>query len=197
MINLLPPEIKDDYRYGLKNSGLLRWISAGVLGILGLGVIATYGLLTMQHSSEHYQAQVTTGQQVLQQENLAGTETQVKTITSNLKLATQVLSKEVLFSKLLKQIAVVIPSNTSLKGLDISQTTGAIDITADASDYQTAAQVQVNLSDPANQIFSKADIVGITCSTTSDDTRYPCTVQVRALFGSNNPFVFTNNKVTP
>src|SRR5579875_1171431 len=147
MINLLPPEIKDQYRYGLRNTALVRWVAAGVLGLVGLGIIATYGLVTMQHSTKQYDAQVSQTQATLAAQNLNGTETQVKNVTTNLKLVVQVLSKEVLFSKLLRQMAVVIPPNTVLKGLDISQTSGGIDITAGASDYQTATQVQVNLAD--------------------------------------------------
>lgn len=192
MINLLPPAVKDEYRYGVRNVALLRWVAAFLVALLGLGVIATYGLVTMQRSTESYNAQVAAAQATLDRENLKGTETQVKDITANLKLVVQVLSKEVLFSKLLKQMAVVIPPNAALNGLNISQTTGAIDITAVASDYQTATQVQVNLQDPKNQIFSKADIIGISCSTAGSNPKYPCTVQIRALFSSNNPYLFIN-----
>ena len=192
MINLLPPDIKEDYRYGLHNTVLLRWVAAFFVALIGSGLIATYGLVSMQNSSKDYSTKVAQAKTELQQENLGGTEAQVKDITSNLKLVVQVLSKEVLFSKLLKQVATVIPRNAVLKNLDISQTTGAIDISADAVDYQTATQVQINLQDPANKIFSKADIVGITCNATSGDSAYPCTVQIRALFASNNPYLFVN-----
>ena len=171
---------------------LARWVAAFLIALIGSGLIATYGLATMQRSTKTYSQQVDQTQAELQKENLNGTEAQVKDITSNLKLVVQVLSKEVLFSKLLKQIATVIPKKAVLKNLNISQTTGAIDITADAIDYQTATQVQVNLQDPNNKIFSKADIVSITCSATAEDTAYPCTVQIRALFATNNPYLFVN-----
>jgi len=197
MINLLPPETKEEFHYGLRNTSLLRWVSAFIFALVGLGIIATYGLLTMQHSTEALNKQNDAAQAILAKDDLKGTEAQVKDITSNLKLVVQVLSKEVLFSKLLKQIATVTPPNTVLKGLDISQTTGAIDITADATDYQSATQVQVNLQDPANKIFSKADIVSISCSSSPSDPSHPCTVQIRALFGPNNPYLFVNSKETP
>lgn len=194
MINLLPPETKEEFHYGLRNTLLLRWVSAFVFALVGLGVIATYGMLTMQHSTQSFAQQNNTAQAALDKDDLKGTEAQVKDMTSNLKLVVQVLSKEVLFSKLLKQVATVIPPNTILKNLDISQTTGAIDITAAAADYQSATQVQVNLQDPANKIFSKADIVSISCSSSPDDPQHPCAVQIRALFSNNNPYLFINSK---
>lgn len=194
MINLLPPEIKQDYNYALRNTALRRWIIACGFGLIGLGIIATYGLATIQHSTNTYSHKVAAAQTALDQQQLTQTEAQVKDITGNLKLVVKVLSKEVLFSKLLKQIATVIPSNAVLTNLQISQTSGAIDITAAATDYATASQVQVNLQDPNNKIFSKADIVGIQCATSAINPKYPCTVQIRALFASNNPFLFINNK---
>lgn len=193
MINLLPPEVKQDYAYALRNTSLRRWVAVLVCSILGLGVIATFGLVTLQRSTNTYTRQVASVQDNLQHQKLKETEAQVVDISNSFKLVVQVLSKEVLFSKLLKQIATVIPNNVNLTGLNISQTTGAIDITAAASDYNTATQVQVNLADPNNKIFSKADIVSITCSATPNDPKHPCAVQIRALFAPNNPFLFINN----
>jgi len=194
MINLLPPEVKQDYAYALRNTVLRRWIVACIFGLVGLGFIATYGLATLQHSTTTYHDKVVATQTALTSQKINQTEAQVKDITGNLKLVVKVLSKEVLFSKLLKQIATVTPSKAILNNLQINQTTGAIDITAAATDYATATQVQVNLQDPKNQIFSKADIVSISCLTNAPDPNYPCVAHIRALFGSTNPYLFINNK---
>jgi Tfp pilus assembly protein PilN len=194
MINLLPPAIKEDYRYGLRNSSLLRWVSACLVALVGLGLIATYGLLTMQKSNDDYANKVSVATADLNKQNLKGTEAQVKEITTDFKLVVQVLSKEVLFSKLLNQIATVIPSKAILTNLEISQTAGAIDITAATADYTTATQVQLNLQDPANKIFSKADIISIACAASPVNPKYPCTIQVRALFAQSNPYLFINTK---
>lgn len=194
MINLLPPAVKEEYRYGLRNTSLVTWLTAFVVALIGMGVLATYGLLTLQNSTQTYDVKVKAEQASLAKQNLVGTEAQVKDTTTNLKLVVQVLSKEVLFSKLLRQIAEVTPSNVVLKNLNINQTTGGIDITAGAGNYQSATQVQVNLQDPANKLFSKADIVSITCEKQAENPAYPCTVQIRALFASNNPYLFINSK---
>lgn len=192
MINLLPPEVKQDYAYALRNTGLRRWVAGFLLGLAGLGIIATYGLVTMHRSINSYTDKVATAQATLKKEKLTQTEAQVQDITDNLRLVDKVLSQEVLFSKLLKQIATVIPANSVLTSLNISQATSGVDIAAAATDYGTATQVQVNLADPANKIFSKADIVSISCQS-ANNPHYPCTVQIRALFNANNPFLFINN----
>lgn len=192
MINLLPPEVKSSYRYAHRNVALLRWVAFGSLGLLGLIIISLAGFLYMQQISNNYGTQIEASQSSLKKQNQALTEKQVQDISSNLKLAVSVLSKEVLFSQLLKQMAAITPANVSLSNLDINQTSGALDITADTSDYNSATQLQANLADPTNKIFSKADIENINCKADSTNPRYPCTVSIRALFATNNPFLFIN-----
>ncbi len=193
MINLLPPDIKQDYSYGARNTVLLHWVSAFLVALVGLGLLATYGLVTIQKSSNSYAGQVAAAQAELDKQNLKGTEKQVTEISSDFHLVVQVLSKEVLFSKLLRQIATVIPSNAVLTGLTINQTSGGIDLTAAASNYTTATQIQLNLQDPTNKIFSKADIININCGAQTVTSAYPCAVQIRALFSNSNPYLFINS----
>ena len=197
MINLLPPEVKSGYHYARRNVVLRRWVIICLVALIGLGALVTYGLLSLQRSTNHYNSQIATTEKLFQQENYSGTQTQVKDISNSFKLVIKVLGQEILFSELLRQIAAVIPYNANLTGLNINQTKGAIDISAVATDYNTATQVQVNLADPTNKIFSKADIVSITCGGLNvADPQYPCAVNIRALFASNNPFLFINSKGT-
>lgn len=198
MINLLPSRVKDDYRYARSNITLRRWVVMFLLAFVGLGVIATFGLVSLQRSTTDYERQIASTEKQLEQENFDGTQKQIQDMSNSFKLVVKVLGQEVLFSELLKQIAASIPANANLTGLNISQSQAAIDITANATDYDTATQVQVNLSDPRNKIFSKADIVNVNCGANAANPRYPCTVNVRALFADNNPFLFINSKaVTP
>jgi Tfp pilus assembly protein PilN len=198
MINLLPQEIKQSYRYARRNVQLRRWVIICLVALVGLGAITTYGLLKVQQLTTQSSIQVAATQQLFQKEDFAGTQKQVQDISNSFKLVVKVLGQEVLFSQLLKQIAATIPANANLTGLDINQTQGGIDISANTTDYNTATQVQVNLADPANKIFSKADIISINCSnTTSTNPKYPCTINIRALFAANNPFLFINSKAKP
>jgi len=196
MINLLPPDMKQGYRYAHRNVKLRKWVVSFLIAFIGLGALSTYGLLTLQQSTVNYNRQIADSQATLQKEKYADTQKQIKDISASFKLVVKVLQQEVLFSSLIKQIAATIPANANLTGLNISQTTGGIDISAIATDYQTATQVQVNLSDPANKIFSKADIVSISCGgANATNPQYPCSVTIRALFANNNPYLFINSKV--
>ncbi|HVX47848.1 MAG TPA: hypothetical protein VHA05_00630 [Candidatus Saccharimonadales bacterium] len=195
MINLLPPDVKQSYRYARRNVALRKWAVMFAVALFGLAIIGTFGLLTLQQSTNKYNHRIASTQQLFKQEDFAGTQAKVQDISNSFRLVVKVLSQEVLFSKLLSQIAATIPPNSKLTGLDINQTQGGIDITAAAKDYGTATQVQVNLADPANKIFSKADLVNVSCgSTSAADPDYPCTVNIRALFASNNPYLFINSK---
>lgn len=198
MINLLPPELKQEYRYARSNHRLVHWVIAFVVAILGMMGITGAGLLIMNNSISSYRAKVSEAQAQLASQDIVGVQKQVTQISSNLSLMVDVLSKEILFSKLLQQLGSITPSNVVLTNLSISQTQSAIDITAQTTDYNAATQLQVNLADPNNRIFSKADIVNVACggstatSSSGGNASYPCTAQLRAQFTKNNPFLFIN-----
>lgn len=196
MINLLPPEVKTSYRYARSNVVLRQWVFMSAFALVGLGLIATYGLLTIQQSSSHYKKEIVASQAVFEKEDFAGTQKRAEEISSSFKLVVKVLEQEILFSELIQKIATTIPRGANLTGLTINQGQKAIDVTANAVDYATAAQVQVNLADAKNGIFSKADILSINCSSKSDTdgapSPYPCTVNVRALFSNTDSFLFIN-----
>lgn len=192
MINLLPPDLKETYRYGRRNRALSRWLTVMVLCLAGAAILMGGGYWYLNRTINETYQQTADSEQQLKQLNEGAVQKQVTDISNNLKLATQVLSKEVLFSKLLKQLAAVTPSNTILTALSITQTQGGVDLSALTTNYAAATQLQVNLSDPKNKIFSHADIVSISCKTSTNPT-YPCTVNIRALFAQNNPFLFIND----
>jgi Tfp pilus assembly protein PilN len=197
VINLLPPDVKQEYRYARYNRQLIRWSFAFLGAIVGLAVITGAGLLVMNGSIDTYQSKVAKAQSHLSSENINGVERQVSGISDNLKLMVDVLSKEILFSKLLNQLGSITPSNAILTDLSISQTDSAIDITAETTDYNAASQLEANLTAPGNQIFSKADIVSISCVSSvaqATNPNYPCTATLRAEFTSTNPYLFINSQ---
>ncbi len=194
MINLLPDTLKQQYIYGRRNYVLRRWTIALAFALVGALLLTSFGMLYMQKSIQSYERQAATTEQSLRAQKLAETQKRAQEITNNLKLAVDVLSKEVLFSQLLKQIGTVTPQNTVLTDLSISEVAGGIELAAVSADYTSATQLQVNLEDPRNKIFSKADILTISCSGNSSDPRYPCSIRLRALFASDNPFLFINQK---
>lgn len=190
MINLLPAATKKEIIYARRNSVLKNWSIAAAFGLLGVVLVIAAGQLFISHSTNVWQKQVNDSKAQLEKQNLTGTQARVTEMSDSIKLASQVLSKQVLFSKLLAQITTVMPSGTSLQSLSIKAVEGGIDLSAVAKDYQTATQVQVNLADPKNKIFEKADIISITCA--DEDEEYPCTISIRALFAKDNAFQYTS-----
>jgi septation ring formation regulator EzrA len=192
MINLLPPELKEQYVYGRRNTVLRRWAIAVTCGLAGVVVVTFAGLFMMEKSINHYRSQVAQSDQLLTDQQLDQTRQHAKDITASVKLAVDVLSKEIMFSKLITQVGKVTPPNTSLTDLNIGKDSTSLDIKAISLDYNSATQLQVNLQDPANKIFSKADIQTITCNDSAADPKHPCSITIKALFNQSNPFLFIN-----
>lgn len=193
MINLLPTEAKQSISYARRNTMLIRW-SFALLASLGIvAVISIFGYIYIQQAISDTKQQVATTQEQLKVQKLEDTQKRVQNISSSLKLVIQVLSKQVLFSSLLQQIGAAMPPNTVLTNLSINKLQGGIDLQVAATDYEAATQVQINLKDPKNQIFSDADLINSQCGiATGTNGKYPCTVTIRAKFSTNNPFLFIN-----
>ncbi|MCL5113334.1 MAG: hypothetical protein M1554_02530 [Patescibacteria group bacterium] len=194
MLNLLPPDIKLSYKYAKQNVKLRNWAIAFLLAIGGLGIILSYGLFTISKNSNSYNNQINSLNHQLASEHLSSVRAQVVDISNSLNLAIKVLGNEILFSKLIQQIGAVMPNGSVLTGLNINQIQGGITLNALSTNYQTATQTQVNLSAPSNGIFSKVDIVNISCSGqgASSNPSYPCSIELRALFNTDNQFLFIN-----
>lgn len=189
MINLLPNDKKSDIIYARKNTLLLRWSLLLVVATIIVVVLIGAGNLYIKASEKSYNKQIADTTQTLQSENLTETQKKITDLSNNVTLIQKVLENTILFSKLLKQAGAVMPPGTILSNLEISKVEGGIDLTAQAKDYKSATQIQVNLADPDNKVFEKVDILSINCSETSDNG-YPCSVNLRALFGDNSPYLF-------
>jgi hypothetical protein len=192
MINLLPPQTRDDIMYARRNTRLLHWIFAIVVGMFGMVVVVAFGYFYIHQNIQNVSRQVELSKQELKDQKLDETQKQVEEISNNLKLVQQVLSKQVVFSGLIKQIGSVMPAGTSLSSLTLNKLQGGTDLQVASKSYQAASQVQVNLQDPANKIFEKVDIVTINCNPNSQSA-YACTGTYRALFAKENPFYFLNS----
>lgn len=189
MINLLPPDYKQDIVYGRRNTQLVRWTFAAVTSLIITITLFGGGYFVLRQSVKAETKNAASAQAELKELKLDETQKQVEELSSNTKLSIQVLSKEILFSELLKQLGASTPSNVSLAGLQVDKLQGGLAINAKAKDVESATQLQLNLQDPKNKIFEKADIESITCAQQAE-SGYPCSVQIRALFSKNNPFLF-------
>jgi hypothetical protein len=191
MINLLPPQKKNDVHYARRNVIMTQFVVGAIVGIVGIVIVIAAGQFYIARSTKTMAAQVDHAKQHLAAQKLEETQKKVEDLSNNIKLVLQVLGREVLFSKLLLQIGAVMPEGATLESLTIGSVEGGIDLGFSAKTYQTATQVQINLQDPKNNVFSKADIVDINCPEPANaNTIYPCHLALRALFGDNNPYLF-------
>jgi Tfp pilus assembly protein PilN len=190
MINLLPTNERENLMYARRNTKLFRACIA--IGIVILVMLFTWGAGYFYLSStvKSYNKDVEQKRASLQAQKLEETETRIEDFTGSLKLIEQVLSKQILFSELFQQIGAIMPQGTVLSSMEISKVEGGIDLVAKARNYNDGTQVQVNLEDPENKLFSKVDIIAVSCNDAG--STYPCTVTLRALFAPNNPFLFIN-----
>jgi hypothetical protein len=193
MINLLPPETKKTTTYARRNTQLVRACLAVVGVTIGALLIIGAGHFYLATTTSRYQQDVVNLQASLQSQDLEGTKKKIQDLSGSIKLVVQVLSKEILFSKLLRQAGSVMPNGSSLNTIEVSDDQKGIDISAGVRDYQVGTQVQINLADPDNKLFDKVDLVSVECNTVGT-SQYPCTATLRALFGDSSPYLFINGK---
>ena len=169
----------------------MKAIAAMLAGIAGIAGVIFGGQLYIDNSIHAYQVLNDQQRSQLNSQQMEKTQNQLTDISNSLKLAIQVLSKQVSFSRLITQIAKVIPEGAVMQSLNILKTEGGIDLVIKATDYTTATQAHINLQAPENKIFSKADIVSVICTEDSNGKKsdYPCTINIRALFSAGNDFL--------
>lgn len=192
MINLLPPSVKQDIAYARHNLVLLRWIIAVALAMLAVVGILAFGQFYIAKNTRNVEEQSRITKERIASQNLESTQKQLDTISANLKTVLQISGKQLLFSKLLTKIGTILPNGTALKDITLSTTDSALDLNVVAVDKAAATQVFVNISDPANGLFTKADLVSVTCS---EGTRlaHPCQTQVRVIIKADSSFYFLNS----
>lgn len=191
MINLLPPELKGQLHSTHQSSLMRRWLLILLLANAGLVLILGFGWAYIGQQNRNLEKNLESTKQQLQTQDLTGTQAKAKDISNNIKIINQVLSREIRFSDLISEIGSVMPPGTILSNLNLTKIDGGIDLKASARDYNSAAQIAVNLSDPKNNIFDKVDIVNINCPAASTST-YPCSGSFRTLFSKTTQSRFLN-----
>lgn len=185
MINLLPPVYADAIRYGRMNAVLRRWLFAILFSIGGLAAIISFGWLYIEQQTKSLQTGINSSKQQLDAQDLEKVKKDADEISSDIRIINQVLSQEIRFSGLIQDIGKIMPSGTVLGSITLTKVNGAIDLSTNAKDYASAAQIAVNLNDPANNLFDKVDIVNINCAPTTIIGDYKCAATFRALFNKS------------
>jgi len=185
VINLLPPSYRQTLRLNRLHSVARRWLFIVLLATIGLALVLATGWFYINKQEGDLKQSIATTNAELTAQNLSQVQKDAKTLTNNIKTINEVLSREIRFSDLIKDIGRVMPPGAILSALSVSKVSGGIDLQANAKDHPSAAQVAVNLSDPSKDIFSKIDIVSITCNPVqTTNNGYPCFAIYRAQFSA-------------
>jgi len=193
MINLMPPDKKEVIWYARRNSILIKWFLGIAVAGLGILIVAAGGLFYLDHESKNYQQSIDKTKVELIAQKEEETLKRAEEMKGSLQLAVDVLSKEILFSKLLSRVGQLLPPGTVLENLNLTnELEGGLDLSIGALSYESGVRAQVNLADPENGIFDKADIGAVTCDSQGLDA-YPCVATIRLLFSKdNNEFLKLN-----
>jgi len=192
MINLMPPDSKSGIVFARRNTRLSHWTIGCLIIIFAMAATVVLGGFYIDNSKHNLTTSIEQTKSTISAEKLDKVQAQAESLSGGVRLILQVLSKEIQFSKLLQKLGGLMPAGATLGDIQLSnKVNGALDLTANAVDYESATQVQVNLSDPKNNLFDKVDTVSVSCtngsaSTTGTvDSRYKCQILVRALFKSD------------
>lgn len=186
MINLMPPEQKKEIRYARRNEHLIKWV-IGVLIALAIILSLVLGsIVFLRQNASSNTNHATKVNQDLKAQKQEETIARVNELSGNLKLTVDVLENEILFSKLLEQIGNVMPNNTILTSLTLTnELSGGLDLVVNSVDYESGVQAQLNLADPEKGLFQKADIGSVQCNF-AEPSDYPCSTSIRVLFAEDN-----------
>ena len=195
MINLLPPDAKEEALYGRRNRKLV--FVAGCIGVLfiALGALTIFGQYYLSQSENQYKKSGQVVEARIADQSLAQSQKDLETLAGNFKTASQLLGKQVLFSKLFPKLGETIPSGAAVKQISIGNNDTYVEFEIRSINKAVANQSYINVSDKNNGLFEKADLLEIVCAdakATKSEDGYSCSTRIKALYRSDSPFLLLN-----
>jgi Tfp pilus assembly protein PilN len=176
MINLLPPNEKSQLHAARTNTLLVRYhfFLVGAIAFLGgaIGIAYLY-LSNTKASAEQAIAQNTT-----QVSSYAAIETRAQQFRSNLATAKEILGREVTYTKVILEIARLLPRGVVLDDLSLDAQTFGTETTlaAQAKDYASALALKDSFQ--KSSLFTNVHFASITVSEGGDAANYPVAVNL-------------------
>ncbi len=170
MINLLPPEMKRQTAAARANLLLLRY-NILLLGAVGF-LIAAIGLVYVYLGNEKRVAENTIASNVAKAGDFGSVEAEANAFKQSLANAKQILDSDATYTKVILEIAGVLPAGVVIDTLSLdSQTFGTpTSLAANVRDYATVLRLKDSLQ--ASAIFSDVSIQTISDGGSGD---YPLT----------------------
>lgn len=178
MINLLPPDAKHQIRAARANNLLIRYnllLVGSLLFLLGaIGVVYVY------LSNVKTSAQATINENQAKVASFTSTKNQADLFRQNLSIAKQILDREVNYTKVMLEIANILPSGTVLTGLTLDASTFGTEttLTAQAGSYEQALALKDAFS--KSSLFTNVHFQSITA--TEGTSAYPLSVNLTVTF---------------
>lgn len=177
MINLLPPEHKQDIQAARTNTLLIKYnlLLLGVLAFLMLAIGVVYVYLSNTKAG----SEITIKENKEKVAGFASTEQEAQIFRQNLSTAKQILDREVNYTNVILKISRILPSGTVLTNLslDASQFGKETTLAAQVKDYDKAIALKDALSQSG--LFTDVHFQTITASADGD---YPVTVNLFVTF---------------
>jgi Tfp pilus assembly protein PilN len=145
MINLLPPEVKDQVAYSKRNAILLKYINATIILTLIAGAGLTYGVMHINGVIASTDAEIAASNKLVASDKKI--ELQAKAINDRLAAIQKIQSNQAKFSLLLKDIAGGMPRGTAIESIALDgDDKKPVRISGSAQNYESAAVVASGLS---------------------------------------------------
>lgn len=174
MINLLPPEEKRQLRAAQSNVLLLRYNEALVFAVAFLVIALGVAYVYLNNASGV--AHKTISDNKAKVVDYAPVQAQASQFRSNLATAKQILDSEVTYSKVILEIANLMPSGSVLQNLSLDSTTFGTptQLIALAKDYPTALTLKNSFE--KSSLFSDVHFDSITATASGTGNTYPMVV---------------------
>lgn len=159
MINLLPPQTKENIRYGRRNVAATQYAVLLLVTTFGLLAILLFGHSLAQREQSLLSNLVEDKQASLSQydDQLA----EAKALDNRIDTITALLEREITFSKLLPAIGGLVPPGTIINGLELDTEDGnSLKINGQSTTQEGPSVFRENLAN-SHQLFTRADIVSI------------------------------------
>lgn len=159
MINLLPPEYRESIDYGRKNTRILSWVTTLIFGIIVLFLVSIFGRLTFNIATNQANSQKDSINSEITSSNLNSVEQQYSDFLDGLTGLKKIYQQQILYSRLIKKLATLIPPDSKLSSIALTDSDRAITLNFVNSRDNLGPTIQVNLENQGEYIAQQTRVL--------------------------------------
>jgi len=177
MINLLPPEVKENTKLAKYNVILLQYVFVIVIAVGIMAYLMTFGRQALTRTRSDIENSLSSDRARVAE--LKGVNDEATDLSNTINTIDTLLDREVKFSLLLQEIGSIMPPGAKLSALALSQdATQPVRLSVDLTSAERAGVLQQNLAE--SEIFIGADIISVNQG--SPDSKYPFAGDLQAYY---------------